>query len=885
MDPIPSELLERDDCLRNLDTWFQGVETAGGRIALVSGEAGVGKTSLVRQFAQQSAATVLWGACDALFTPHPLAPVRDIARQTGGALMQNFAADAPREIIFSSLLDELEREKVPRVVIFEDVHWADDATLDVLKYLGRRIERTRVMLVVTYRSEAVDMRHPLRFLLGDLPRGAVRRIEVPPLTESGVTALAQRVGRDPGGLYTTTGGNAFFVTEALATAEGAVPTSVRDAVLARLSPLSTAARELFELLSVVPGKLQPSLLDRIGSPGEDVINECQLAGMVRDGEGLLSFRHELARRALEDSLSPTRRRLLHSCVLAALLVSDDLLHPEAQFIHHAEGAGDKAAVIRFAPAAAEHAAKLGSHRESAAHCRTALQYVADLEPTAHAELLERLSYECYLTDQGDEAIRARTAALAIWKSLAATRRAGDTLRWLSRLHWFVGHAIEAESFAHEAIGTLEPLGPGRELAMAYSNLAQLHMLAGSTDLAISGAKRAIDLATQIGDDEIRCHALNNLGTALIEGSKGPGWPELEESLRLALVNNFQEHTARAYTNLTTSALSRRSYDLGRRWLNSALEYYAQRDLDAWDSYLRAWRARMRFEQGDWNGATEDAETVLRRPGVAAVSRIPALIVLGRVRTRRGDPSAREALEEARALAVPTREAQRISPVAAGLAERAWVCGDAKEAAREAIWGLEVVPGARNPWVKGELVYWLWRSGESSSKIKPEALAAAAEIADPYSKQITGHPLQAAKIWAALGCPYEEALALSESDDADAQRSALAIFERLEAAPQAGTLRKRLRAQGVRDLPRVARRSTRANPAGLTNREVEILGFLILGMRNSAIAARLFLASKTVDHHLSAIFTKLAVSSRGEAVVRARELGIEPAKSRVSAGKR
>jgi predicted ATPase len=168
------ELLEREQSLADLTRWLEAA-AGGGCIALVSGEAGIGKTSLLQEFSKrQRRARVLWGACDALFTPRPLAPLYDIARQTQGVLLAAMESGATRDQIFTAALDELERGAAS-FVVFEDVHWADEATLDLLKFLGRRIQRTRAMLAVTYRDDEVGSRHPLRFVIGDFPRASTHR--------------------------------------------------------------------------------------------------------------------------------------------------------------------------------------------------------------------------------------------------------------------------------------------------------------------------------------------------------------------------------------------------------------------------------------------------------------------------------------------------------------------------------------------------------------------------------------------------------------------------------------------------------------------------------------------------------------------------------------
>jgi tetratricopeptide (TPR) repeat protein len=295
------------------------------------------------------------------------------------------------------------------------------------------------------------------------------------------------------------------------------------------------------------------------------------------------------------------------------------------------------------PVAARRAAALGAHREAAAQYARALRFADGLDPAALADLLERHSYECYLTDQLAEATASREQALGCWRALGDRCKEGDTLRWLSRLAWFEGRNADAKRAGRQAAELLEDLGPGPELAMAYSNLSQLSMLAGNTDEALAWGSSAIELAESLGQTEILVHALNNVGTA----EMCAGWPDgqatLERSLALALADGLEEHAARAYTNLAFCALNLRDYPLTSRYLADGIRYCTGRDLDLWGLYMLVSEARVDFEQGRWAEATRTAEVVLRDPRTAPVSRINALAVVGRVRARRGDPGGVAAL--------------------------------------------------------------------------------------------------------------------------------------------------------------------------------------------------------------------------------------------------
>jgi DNA-binding CsgD family transcriptional regulator/tetratricopeptide (TPR) repeat protein len=848
------ELLEREEHLATLAAWLREVPEQGGCIALVCGEAGVGKTVLLQEFARrQRKMRMLWGACDALFTPRPLAPVHDIARQPTGALFAAMNSHANREEIFSAVFDELERENA--LVVFEDMHWADEASLDLLKYLGRRIHRTHSMLVVTYRDDEVGAKHPLRFAIGDLPRSHTHRMSLLPLSELAVTQLATQAGRPSKGLYNVTGGNPLFVTEVLASVSDAVPATVRDAVLARAVRLSPAAREIAELVCVVPGKTELWLLEQAGRLDEAAVESCLSIGMVRDQQGALAFRHELARRALEDSLCHVRQQRLHSRVLSILAQRTDI--SAARLAHHADGARNAGEVLRYAPIAAAQASSVGAHREAVSHYQTALRYAETLCAEQRAQLQEALSYECHLTGQNECAIEMQCFALGFWRVSGQRVKEGNSLRWLSTLNWYAGRRAEAHQFAADAVTTLESLAPGPELAMAYCNRAELDMEAHEADSAINWAQRAIPLAESWKNSSILGEALNTLGTVRLIGGDISGWDDLQRSLQLALSGGVPERVAVCYTSLGAMAVSGRRYSLASRYFSEGLAYCEEYDLDSWWPYMVAYRARLRFEQGQWSGASDDLKSVLRHPRTTAISRIPALRILGHMRIRRGDPDAGAPLEEARSLAGPNPELQHLGTLAAVRAEAAWLGGDLDGVVREAQAAYESVSRRRDPRMKGELAVWLWRAG--ALKQQPT------DIAEPYAQEILGDWRGAAQAWNALGCAYEHATVLAWYGADTEQLEALAVLEQLGATRAAVVLRKQMRARGVRSIPRGARVSTRHHPHGLTRREAQTLALMSDGLRNSIIAKHLFVSTKTVDHHVSAILAKLDVASRAEAV--------------------
>src|SRR4051812_29666195 len=253
---------------------------------------------------------------------------------------------------------------------------------------------------------------------------------------------------------------------------------------------------------------------------------------------------------------------------------------------------------------------------------------------------ERRSYECYLRNELPEALAARELALAEYEAAGDVIRQGDTHRWLSRLAWFVGDNVRAEREAMHAVRLLEDASArGPELAMAWSNVAQLRMLAGRAEDAVVWGEQAIALAEELDEQEILVHALNNVGTALLNAGVSTGIGQLERSLAIARARDMEEHVARAETNLGTGLVVAREYALADEHLDAGMAYCAERGLDSWWHYMRAYKARSLLDQGEWAAAAELAEAVLEVPDLVAPSRIPALVVLGLVRARRGEPDA------------------------------------------------------------------------------------------------------------------------------------------------------------------------------------------------------------------------------------------------------
>ncbi|MDK1481091.1 AAA family ATPase, partial [Sinorhizobium sp. 6-117] len=708
-------LLDREGPLEALLSAVRSAAAGRGSAVLLEGEAGIGKTALLREFAEHvdKGRRVLWGWCEALFTPCPLGPLQDMRELLDPRVAALLDQAAPPERLFPALLNALQHAGDAIVLIFEDVHWADNATLDLVKYLGRRISLLPAVLVLSLRSDEIGADHPLTHVLGDLPSASVTRIALEPLSPEAVTVLAEQAGRCGADLYHVTEGNPFFITELLASGEtepGRVPDSIRDAVWARLSRLTAGQRDVLEVISIIPGSVERWLIQALlGSEAEALVDQCVARGLLqRDNQDALMFRHELARQATLDRLPPSLQRSLHAKAEAAIsqLPTAHASALLSRRVHHAAGAEDGARVLELAPRAAAHAARLGAHREAASHLATALKYVAQATPEQAAQLYEAWAYEAGLALLVYEpVIEAHHRAIEIWRELGRTDRIGPNLCRLSRLHWRRGEGKPAEDYADQAVREMEKLSPGSELAMAYSTRSQFHMLHYRFDEAIDWGLRAIALADQLGEVETRVHALNNIGTALLFADRPGGRERLEESLALALEHGFHDHAVRAYTNFAECAVASKDFALAERLLAEGIALATKHDLDSAAQYLLGRQAQLRLEQGRFREAETIAQGVMNLERLAMVMHLPALTVLGRVRVRLGEAGGLDLLQQALQEGLATGELQRIVPVRMALAEAAWLAED-QSASDEQLTALAAMDLDNfRAWDLGELAVW------------------------------------------------------------------------------------------------------------------------------------------------------------------------------------
>jgi DNA-binding CsgD family transcriptional regulator/tetratricopeptide (TPR) repeat protein len=852
------ELLERDWALTHLVDARESATRGRGRVVVVTGEPGIGKTWLVKQFLEDVGkdSTVLFGTCDDLTIPRPLGPIRDLAGSVSEALATALSRGAAAHDIQALLIEELETQPPPTVLVIEDVHWADDATLDLITVLGRRIGSLPALLVLTFRAGEAPPGHRLHATVGSIRAEDTVVVELPPLSERAVTALA---GHGADKVYAATGGNPFYVTEMLAARDAVeLPPSVANAVLGRASRLDEAARHLVELVAIVPSRVSTSLLDAVMPDWAKAAEEPERRQLLEVDPAYVRFRHELARHAIEANIPIAAQRRLHAEILTALLNAHG---DPSDIVHHAESAGAVDVVADYALVAARRASALESNREAYFHYRRAAAFVHRRSLAEQATVLEELSVAAYVVNRIDEAFAPLERAIEINRDLDQGVAVGRCMRVLSRIHWFAGNGEEAKTTALESIAVLEPLGESGQLAYAYSGMSQLSMLADDVEQALLWGTRALDLATRLGDEVTRAHALVNVGAArmLVDADV---IEELLEAHDTAHAAGDPYEATRSLINIGYTLICFARPDQASHYAHRALEYAVEHEVHNLASYASTMIAWLQLRAGQW----DEAERLVRaevEKGIT-VLQLSAKTVLTELAVRRGDADAADRLADLIEQANHTREPQRISPVVELMTEFAITSGTPVPVVE-----LKGLAGRIRP-----------TNGVTIWGLRTIAWAAAAGIdvglelpaGGPFGAMANRDWRAAADAFGAVGWTYDRAFMLSMLDDEASLVEAIEITRGLGAAPLTKHIARRLRDIGVR-VPPGQREATRSNSAGLTARQLEVLSLLAAGLTNVAIAERLIVSQRTAEHHVAAILTKLGVTTRGDAARRAAQLGM------------
>lgn len=862
------ELFERAEFLAVLHTALESISDGEGHCVFVCGEAGMGKTSLVKTFCKEvkDDCKVFLGACDALFTPRPLAPLYDIMWQINNNPLPNSHSIEERSGLFANFFREVSQVRGKTVIVFEDIHWADEATLDFIKFLTRRITQLRCLFILTYRDNEIDARHPLRNVLGQLIPGSFTKMSLPPLSKQAVEKLAAERGYEGEDIYAISGGNPFYVNELLAAYNVEIPDSIRDSILFAYNRCDEKSKTVWDILAVMPAAFELDYIEKVAPAYADEVALCLDYKILVIENNRISFKHEIFRKTIESLISPFKKIKLHKKILELFLSHFEENGEIERIVHHAKNANDYDLVVRYAPVAATRAASVGAHAEAARLYHSAIECYQGQDTDTLIRFYESYAYECYLTYQIREAIIYTGKSLNLWKEKKNIEMIGNCLRFLSRLWWYDGNRKQAEIFSVQAIESFENQPVSKAKAMAYSNMSQLKMLSEQPAECISFGEKAIAMAKELADDEILSHALNNVGNVKFTtpSSEKEGLELLEQSLDIALKNSYHEHAARAYTNLSYSAFVIKDYEMAEKYTDAGLRYCEERDMDTWNIYIQSSNARIKLETGNWDEALRIAEHIIGNENQSPIIKITSLIVAATVQMRRGDNNVFYLLDEAREKAFETMELLRIIPALVALLEYEWITGKQYIKENELEQALRMIQNMGNIYENSQFVFWIWKARKQRVALR--------EIFEGYDINSTAGVAKAAAFWQKSGCAYEQALLLFEGNEEE-KRTAIAIMQNLGAVATHEKMKMEMRASGIKSIPRGMRKSTRSNTALLTERELDVLQLLKENLQNKEIASRLFISAKTVDNHISSILFKLDVNSRIKAVTEAMRLEI------------
>jgi DNA-binding CsgD family transcriptional regulator len=853
-------LIERESQLTALHQYADEASRGQGRLVLISGEAGVGKSVLLEEFAERlGEARWLWAGCDGLFTPAALGPLVDLANQVNGELLQLCRAEARRDQLYGALLRQLRDLQIFTVIAIEDVHWADEATLDLLSYLGRRIQHLHVLLLVTYRDDGLLANNPLRLTLGALAsQRATRRLSLPTLSAGGVATLAQGTGIDAAEIHRLTAGNPFFVTEVLQAGSDALPTSIRDAVLARTRTLSTAAREALDVAVLIGSRMQSRLLVSL-MDDPLVVDELISHGLlIKDGDDL-RFRHEIARVAIEAAVPPYRKAAIHTKIIDALLSAG--CNDDARLAFHAEGAGNAELVVRYAPRAGRRAAALGARREAAAQYERALRFVPETDIRTRAELLDSLAQQMDFVDRWEDAVETCSAAVALWHELGDSRREADSrlsLGWSLRR---LCRGADFEQASDALLKLTEPLGPSPQLARAYNALAYRHLTRGRYEDSLAVGRLVREMSEQLSLGDVISDSLSI--EARVVRAMGNDWTLLmRAALQTALSGGHEYQVGLVLANMYPMYCADLRHEEAEQTYHQALAFCDVHDIGTFGACLLADRAGIFEKLGRWDECVAITHTMLEEQSVSPANRIPPLCYQAKVMARRGHDGYWRYLDEAMHLALGLDDPEWLIIVGLARVEAYWLEGRV-DAARAELDRVREASAALGVPFRRWVALWTRRLTGTAEPIDLE----------PFASQLAGDAAHAAELWDRLGYHYEAALALLDAEDESLLRVSLTRLSDLGAEAAARLLRQRMRDLGIRSIPTGPRTASRKHPRGLTTREQEILELLSQGRSNEEISASLFISVRTVEHHVSAILGKLGATTRKGAAEEALKLGL------------
>lgn len=855
-------LLEREHELDVLREGLRHVRDGLGAGFALAGDAGTGKSSTVLTAVREvDGLRVLRGQCDPLGTPRPLGPFRDLALPDLAAVVT--AEDSTLPETAEAALRALGAE--PTVLVVEDLHWVDAASADVLRFVVRRVETVPLAVLVTYRDTEIGPRHPARQLLGDFAvSDGLHTLHLRALSVEAVAEAVEGTGLDPLRVHALTGGNPFYVSQVALEPDRPLPPTVRDTVLARTVDVEPEDLEVLQLIACAPESVDDRVLAGV-DVGLDALRRLDGTTLLVRTEAGIGFRHELARQAIEATIPPGGVPVLHRRLLDVL----EQLEPRdpATLTHHAVGARDSGRALTYATAAAAEAVAVASHTEAASFLEVALEHLpTSAAPERRAELLMKLTIQRYLTARLPDAITTARASIPLWQEAGRPEGVAEAHAALAVLEYQSGRRPVARRHAEQARAIALDAGVPATVALVHRDAGQIALIgsdlglarhcagvmvewgrdAGLDEFVIGGRMLDASVDAFCGDDDARTRVVELLGTA-----KDRGWDEL---------------AWRGYVTVVVSLMEQGELRRAHHAIEEALAHTTDRDLGTQRLWHLGLRATVHAWSGRWSAALEDADAVIAS-GALTGSQWPHLAraVVG---MRTGGAGAAEDLSHAWGVALGIDEPMRYLPMLHAVAEQQWMTGGTDpritEFAVPRLAELGASPDTR--WGIGALLVWLRRLGLEGE--------VPGDLPEPHRSHLEGRFVDAASWWRRAGAPVHEALALGDSADPADRVDAVTLLDRLGAVATADRLRRGLRAEGIAGIPVRPTGTTRTNPGGLTNRQLEVARLLARGFTNTEIAVEAFISPKTAEHHVSAVLAKLGLPNRRAVQLQAAELGLD-----------
>lgn len=855
-------LIERENMMVMLQQHLKKVSDEEGHCILISGEAGIGKTALMKEFCKQQklSGNVFWGSCDDLFTPRPLGPLYDVLWQITKKSRSNGLSEKSRTELFIDFFQEIDALEGVVIVVFEDIHWADNGTLDFIQYAVRRIEQLSCLFILTFRENEMNLKPSLRNMLGQLPPDSYSKFELLPLSKPAVIEMATSKGFNGEEVFGISGGNPFYVNEILASYSPGIPEKIKNSILAVFYQQKTGVKNAWEIWSIIPDGLEVELVPKLKSSTD--LENCFALDIIRVKDAKVVFKHEIYRRTIEETLNPIRKIELNKKMLELFL---DIFEGNGQIeriLHFAKHASERQLVVKYATLVARKAASAGSHQEAAKLWCTAIEYYEGNNTLPLTDLYERYIDECFLDGQIQEAIAYTQNVLEIRTKSAASDQMVACLCLLCRLWWIEGNSIRTGDFAKQALEYAGTQGVSTSAtAMAYGTFADVGARAGTQAECLLWAERAFQMTKDTDNEEVLCRVMMVKGNVQIAqyASAEQAIEVLKQSLDKALSTSNFQLTGYAFLNLAGNAIRIKNYELAESTLVAGIRYCETQGLSFWNACLLSWKARLSLETGNWPEARSISDYLLKNESHPSIIKATALAVLGRILIRQKEDGI-GLLQEAKRIAMDGLDLHAIFFSINALLEYEWL-NDSQVIDTDDIMQVSALIQSSGTYEEQvEFSFWMMKASRKFQLADQDNsdIHAKLDCATVFNRQAT--------------YPYEQALILFNGSEDD-KRNAVSIAQKLMATAVCEKMQQEMRSLGIKNIPRGIRSSTRANAALLTEREMEILTLLKGELQNKEIASQLFISAKTVDHHISNILVKLDTNSRHKAVAEAMRMGI------------